>query len=74
MARKTIEVETVRELVNRFIAKSAEGGLSEDGRQILATLIEAVLMQTGNYHGFRYLDGWEAVQAGEYDESARHYH
>lgn len=53
-SRKTYPVETLREKVNRaLVVLPDEMG---EGRMALASLLEAVLMETGNYKGYRYLD------------------
>ena len=54
MARKTIEVATIRDLVNTYNERSADHMAQE--RAALNTLLEIVLHDTGNYHGFEYLD------------------
>lgn len=65
MARKTVLVEFVRETVNRSLAQEH---VNDDERRALCYLVERVLMETGNYKGFRYLDGWPTDR-----ELARHY-
>lgn len=75
MARKTITVADLVAKTNRMIAASKENIPHDtEGRLALCTLIESVLHDTGNYRGFQYLDGHEAVIAGDYDGSARRYH
>ncbi len=53
-ARKTIKVQELKRLINDMI----KGSVNEykEGRIALAVLLETVLMDTGNYHGFRYLN------------------
>lgn len=51
--RKTIEVEKVRRLVNAMLLHSRDDNRS--GRAMLQTMIETILMDTGNYKGFLYL-------------------
>ena len=51
--RKTIKVEEVKTLVNRMLLNSRDDNRS--GREALQTLIETILMDTGNYNGFNYL-------------------
>ena len=51
--RKTIEVEKVKSMVNHMLANSADD--VTEGRIALAVLLERVLMETGNYHGYRHL-------------------
>jgi hypothetical protein len=69
MPRKTIAVEEIREMVNRWLATPnailylrATGGETDltpaqAFRLGLCSLLEQVLMQTGNYHGFGYQEG-----------------
>lgn len=52
MARKTIQVDTLRDKVNEML-RAPDG--SREGRVALTVLIESVLVDTGNYHGFQYL-------------------
>ena len=54
MSRKTIEVEHIKEYVNDLL----ESDLPEmkDARFTMIIFIEHILMLTGNYHGFQYLD------------------
>lgn len=75
MARKTIEVSTVVDICNRAIAYTHKNGTgTAEERKGFCFVAEQVLHETGNYKGFRYLDGHEAVLRGEYDDTARHYH
>lgn len=55
MTRKTIPVERVKELANGMLLNSQDEMTKE--REGIYTLLEQVLMDTGNYHGFRYLPG-----------------
>lgn len=73
-SRKTIKVEDVKDRVNGFIAAHAAN--VPDGqatRMGMIDVLEAVLHDTGNYKGFRYLASTSQVHAGNYDESARRY-
>lgn len=58
MSRKTVDVETVKRLVNHGLQSnlSSVKDLTPEQayRQGLATLVEIVLHQTGNYKGFQY--------------------
>jgi hypothetical protein len=74
MARKTYEIASLRNKVNSMIAHSHANACPKDGRIALFVLLESVLHDTGNYKGFQYLDGHEAVRRGEYDDTARKYH
>lgn len=53
MARKTIPVERLREMTNAYLAHSDS---TPDGREAVASMLEGVLMETGRYAGFRYLE------------------
>lgn len=66
MTRKTIEVETLREMTNHFLANQ---NTNADERQGVADMFESVLHQTGNYKGYRYLDTDEIEGNG----TRRHY-
>ena len=52
MARKTIEVGKILRMVNTFLAAKHT---SADERGAMCLFLEAVLFETGNYEGFRYL-------------------
>lgn len=52
MSRKTIAVNKVKKYVNSYLAHPNS---SADGREAMMSLIEAVLMETENYNGYRYL-------------------
>lgn len=64
--RKTINVEWVRGRANRYLADCPE--LSADTRKGICSMVEGILMETGNYKGFRYLDGYPCE-----DETRRYY-
>ena len=48
--RKTIEVETIKTMVNDMLEKSIPELV--EGRESLAILLSNILMETGNYHGY----------------------
>ena len=50
--RKTVEVAWLRELVNARLEKST---CSPEVRRGMASVLESVLHETGNYRGFQYL-------------------
>ena len=52
-ARKTIEVGTLLHRLNYFLANDRG---SADQREIMASFVEGILHDTGNYRGYRYLD------------------
>lgn len=58
VARKTIEVGKVLRMVNHFLAAE---NTSADEREGVASLLEAILFETGNYRGYRYLDNDSAM-------------
>jgi hypothetical protein len=61
MARKTIEVGKLIAFTNNFLkAKNT----TADEREAVASMLETVLFETGNYKGFRYLDTDETEGAG----------
>lgn len=51
--RKTIAVSDVVDIANVILAAPAAPG---ESRVAICCLVERVLMDTGNYKGFRYLD------------------
>jgi len=52
--RKTVSVEALRAKINARLADETTGSAP---RMALASLLESVLMDSGNYRGFNYL-GW----------------
>ena len=56
--RKTISVDRLREMTNNYLASEDS---TPDGREAQASLLEAVLFETGRYAGFRYLNTDEAL-------------
>ncbi len=56
MARKTIEIETLKNLVNDILANTTNDfGPTRDIRRGAMNVLEAALHNTGNYRGFRNL-------------------
>jgi hypothetical protein len=53
MARKTIEVGKVLRMANTFLAAHHT---TADERESMCLMMEAILFETDNYEGFRYLD------------------
>ena len=53
MARKTVEVGKMLKMVNTFLAAFHT---TADERESMCLMMEAILFETGNYEGFRYLD------------------
>lgn len=70
MPRKTANVDQIRQSANHYLAATAspEDELSAARREGAASLLEHILTTTGNYNGFRYLDGYPCE-----DESRREY-
>jgi hypothetical protein len=53
MARKTIEIAKTLQMSNAYLAAPDS---TPDGREAIASMITAILQDTGNYAGFRYLE------------------
>lgn len=70
-SRQTISVENVRSMTNAYLA--ATGPNQRDLRRGACTILERVLMDTGNYRGFRYLETYRANDP-TFDESRRFYY
>jgi len=66
--RKTIRVSDLTAKINKMIAATPDNFTAE--RLALATLLESVLMDTGNYHGYRHTDG----ARGTLDDTRRSYY
>ena len=62
MARKTIEVGKILNIANHFLAAK---NTTADEREAVCSMLEAVLFETGNYMGFRYLDNAAVFGDGE---------
>ena len=52
-SRKTIDVDFVREKANAYFR--SPGPISRDGRFGVAALLDSILLESGNYKGFRFL-------------------
>lgn len=52
--RSTFPVQDLKGIVNNMLAKSIDEAKQQ--RQGMIAVIERVLMDTDNYHGFQYLD------------------
>jgi len=61
MGRKTVKVEDLKDKVNDMLLHLPDRDMN--GREQLQSLIENVLMNTGNYSGFRYLDADDMVRS-----------
>lgn len=60
--KKTIEVSRIKEMVNHYLKNSSKSEYAE--RLGECFLLEAILMETGNYKGFRYIETDEIEGAG----------
>lgn len=58
--RKTFEVDAIRQVANDSLRTSANG--ASDFRQGIIAMVERILMDSGNYRGFIYLDEHEVPQ------------
>jgi hypothetical protein len=80
MARKTIDVEQVKDKANKALSDpdtqanqvryQGGEGRAVAYRQGVAAVLESVLMDTGNYKGFEFTDG----NNGRTDMSKRRYY
>ena len=52
-SRKTVEVGKMLRMANSFLAAE---NTTADEREGVCALMEAILFETGNYRGYRYLD------------------
>jgi hypothetical protein len=55
MGRKTVDVEYVKMIANRILTNEDPKRSGE--REGVAMLLEAVLFETGNYKGFKWIPG-----------------
>ena len=69
-ARKTVEVGTLLYRLNYFL-KNDRGSVDE--REVMCSFVEGILHDTGNYEGYRYLDGREYEGEAEGLGSRRFY-
>ena len=59
--RKTFQVEALKDKVNKMILDLPDSDTA--GRIALQTLVENVLMESGNYSGFSYLDKRDMLES-----------
>jgi hypothetical protein len=71
MARKTIEVGKLLKMTNAFLAAKHTNA---DEREAVCSMLEAVLFETGNYMGFRYLEGTDYPEEFDGLGSRRYYY
>lgn len=70
-AKKTITISAVRDRANHFLAEHPGNEVHHKGqRRGVAHLLETILLDTGNYRGFRYL---KTMDDPDFDDSRRHY-
>ena len=61
MSRKTANISRLKEMANGVLLHTADD--NKQGREAIQTFIECVLMEAGQYNGFRYLtkkDMWNS--------------
>ncbi len=77
-ARKTTDVAEIKRMVNFHLANRDPKFSTPESRRAMYSLLEAVLMSTGNYKGFRYRYSEWDVERRElkpgYDETRRAYY
>jgi hypothetical protein len=61
VARKTVEVGTLLYRLNYFLKN--DRGTAEE-REIMIAFVEGILHDTGNYRGYRYIDGLDGEVDG----------
>ena len=66
--RKTVEVAKVKAKINAMLAHPP---LERDSKVTLCCLLEDILMETGNYHGFGFAN--PSTEVGDNDYYDRHY-
>jgi len=52
--RKTIKIDDVKDRVNNILLHTMD--VDKEARNTMAMFIENILIETGNYKGFKYLD------------------
>jgi len=62
MSRKTIDVETVKQMANFKLLETADDMV--EGRNAVIVMVEQVLHVTGNYRGFQYLNSNDMLGSG----------
>ena len=53
--RKTIAVESIKNRVNSMLLNTSDFDSDRHARNLMISFIENVLLETGNYNGYRYL-------------------
>lgn len=75
MARKTIPVESVKAIANGMLANSRPELV--ESREAIAVMLERILFDTGNYHGYKYITVTVLSPRndhGQADDSRRYYY
>ena len=70
MARKTVEVGTLLYRLNYFLASDKS---TPEEREVMCQFVEGILLDTGNYMGFRYLPNGHNESDFESDGTRRYY-
>ena len=73
MARKQIDVLSLLEFTNHNLERQDEVGRSVGFKAGICSMIEKVLMETGNYAGFGFLDNNDS-DTGTLGYYSRHYY
>lgn len=72
--RKTFDVQQFKARINSIIEKPMSADtLSEPERKALCVILEEILMDTGNYNGYGYPDGYHPEAPGFSDYRRRYY-
>lgn len=59
--RKTIAVSNIKDKINSFLLNSPDS--EKDSRESMIKVIEEILMDTDNYHGFDYLTKVDMIES-----------
>ena len=70
MARKTISVDFMKDMMNNILSLP---GVDVDSKRTLCTVLESMLFETGNYRGFSYNSTYDPANWTKEDEYNRHY-
>lgn len=71
MARKTFDVAEVKSWVNERLAQDH---YSDMEKYAFANLLDHILTKTGNYHGFGYIDSYDAENHDFHADVRRRYY
>lgn len=70
MARKTINVESIKVWINEKLASDAYSDMEKYG---MMNTLDHILNETGNYKGFGYLDNYDAENWDMKKDMRRYY-